>query len=180
MDGGGGGGGALDEDLGGDFFAELGDVADDADAAAVLAVKVLEGVDGFVEGTAAERAEAFVDKQGVAAAELADVAEGQRQGEGYQEGFATRDGVGCALAVALIAVADHDAECAGDDVEGVSVVELRHVGVGVVDEVAEQMAQRDVAETFALGVAEQRVQVVPAAVILSSGIEFAANNASSG
>lgn len=79
------------------LLAELGDVADDANTAAILPVKVLQGVDGLVQRGAAERSETFVDKQHVASAELTDVAEGQRKGKRYQKSLATGEGVGRSL-----------------------------------------------------------------------------------
>ena len=95
-------------------------MADDAHMASRLGVELAEGGDGMLEGCAAEGAEALVDEEGVDGQAVADVAEGEGEGQGDEEALAAGDGADDAAGIALIGVLDHDDEGAGEDLEAYS------------------------------------------------------------
>ena len=126
----GGAGLLIDSNLYGQLLFEFFDVAYYADFAAGAGVEHPQGVDGTVEGFAAEGAETFVDEECVDGQPTPYVAEREGKGEGDYKRFASgycRRGASC---ISLIGVFYRKEERAGDGNEPVAVSELPHVVVG--------------------------------------------------
>ena len=139
-------------------------MGDDADAAIALTGDLLEFLEGGHDGVEAvlvEGAEAFVDEQNI------DVhvgtiqgGEGEREGQGDHEAFASREDGGASHLVLVILVEDQDGQllvvaAAG---EFVAIGNLFEVDVGVVEQGLQDIGLHQRAETC---VAKPLVQLIP-------------------
>ena len=111
----------LDElNLHGDVGFDLFYVADDAYVATALAVKCTQGMDGVSERLTAQRAEAFVDEEGIYRKGLTNVGQCKGQGQRYEEALTTTERVGTSGGKALVGIFERDVEGAWYGSQGVA------------------------------------------------------------
>lgn len=164
---------AFDTDLRRNLRADLFGVAHHTHLASLSGFEGREGGEHEIERFFVEVAKSFIDE------ETADVegaarerSQAQCEREGDNEGLAAREGVDKSVLVEHIVVDDFEGEGAFEDIELIARGESAEVMVGVLNEEGEGEGLCQIAESFAVGRAEQFVESAPLFGVVARLVDF--------
>ena len=158
--------------LHGDVGFHLVNMTDYSHMAAALAVKGAQGGDGIGERLAAESAETLVDEEGVNRECVANVGKGEGKGKRDEETLAATERVGAAGGKTLIRVFKRDVERAWNSFKCVSRGKTLEIGIGRVEQTAEDVALCNLLEFGAVGITDICVHTLPSIVFLACFLSF--------
>ena len=153
--------------LNGDVGLHLVNMTDYSHMTAALTVEGAQGGDGIGERLTAEGAESLVDEEGVHRQCIADVGKGEGKGKRHEETLAATERVGATGGKSLVGILKRDVECAGNGLERISWGKPLEIGIGGVEQTAEDVALCNLLELGAVGIADICVHPLPSVVFLA-------------